>query len=110
MFRAVSPHTLACDAQELAAKLDAEKGISENALLAAAQANGVSPTSPAGSSPAAGHAEAAAEAAKEEGEEESAEEQVCRRPKLCATSRRPPCWQWHRHALHAAAIDSEGSL
>lgn len=59
--------------RELAAKLDAEKGITENALLASPEANGAAPSSN-GSSPLAGEAEAAA--AREDGEEDSPEEQV----------------------------------
>lgn len=68
-------------ARELAAKLDAEKGVAENPLLVGgdangAQANGASASAMEDGSPVSGGEEAPPAAGREEGEEESAEEQV----------------------------------
>lgn len=77
----LQPQRIASDlqlAKELAAKLDAEKGVAENALLAdadaAAQPGGAAPMEDG--SPVSGGEDAPAAAVTEDGEEASAEAQV----------------------------------
>lgn len=98
----MQPQRVASDlrlAKELAAKLDTEKGISENPLLASGdatqQANGAAPAAMEDGSPVSGGEEAAAGTGKEEGEEESAEEQV--RGRGCASL---PFWLLHTVMVH----------
>ena len=77
----LQPQRIASDlklARELAAKLDAEKGVAENALLAdadaAAQPGGAAPMEDG--SPVSGGEDAPAAVSMENGEEASAEAQV----------------------------------